>query len=251
MSYKMIFFFMNVSQVIALFFFYILMIDILYPIKYLDLSMKVRTNTIMMNGKKRKFLLDKRRMKPSGSRQWIVNPPCVSSILVVRPSHHFKFKKKKFDFQYFNLRRWKIKLSLYYFPFPTSSKRRKTRGVVDFFSTNYVSPFLAYMGMIYRVHNYSSYYRVLTYPTFWSHSVQNFWFAPTLPTCPTVAKKSLNIRRIFPDDNLNVTDLPSSTISFTTVHAALANCPTFRVWFLCYLWYCLTTYELKLILLFY
>nr|YP_358623.1 hypothetical protein PhapfoPp076 [Phalaenopsis aphrodite subsp. formosana]AAW82563.1 hypothetical protein [Phalaenopsis aphrodite subsp. formosana] len=48
-------------------------------------------------------------------------------------------------------------------PFPaSSSKRRITPRGCGFFSTNWGSPFTAPMGMVYRVHNYSSYYRTLT-----------------------------------------------------------------------------------------
>ncbi|THU43139.1 hypothetical protein C4D60_Mb00t04800 [Musa balbisiana] len=54
-----------------------------------------------------------------------------------------------------------------------------------------------------------------------------FWFTPTLPTCPTVAKQFLDIKRTSPDGNLNVADLPSFAISFATAPAALANCPPF------------------------
>ncbi|KAI0529308.1 hypothetical protein M5K25_028191 [Dendrobium thyrsiflorum] len=38
-----------------------------------------------------------------------------------------------------------------------------------------------------------------------------FWFTPTLPTCPTVAKQFLDIKRTSPDGN--VADLPSFAIS--------------------------------------
>lgn len=54
-----------------------------------------------------------------------------------------------------------------------------------------------------------------------------FWFTPTLPTCPTVAKQFLDIKRTSPEGNLNVADLPSFAISFATAPAALANCPPF------------------------
>ena len=80
-----------------------------------------------------------------------------------------------------------------------------------------------------------------------------FWFTPTLPTCPTVAKQFLDIKRASPDGNLNVADLPSFAINFATAPAALANCPPhpFQVFFLCYVWPCLRAYRLKWILLFY
>lgn len=47
--------------------------------------------TIMMNGKKEKILqhqLDKGQIQPSGSRQWIVSPPCAGSILGVHDVKH-------------------------------------------------------------------------------------------------------------------------------------------------------------------
>ncbi len=56
-----------------------------------------------------------------------------------------------------------------------------------------------------------------------------FWFTPTLPTCLTVAKQFLDIKRTSPDGNLNVADLPSFAISFATAPAALANCPPFQL----------------------
>ncbi|URE02439.1 protein ycf72, partial [Musa troglodytarum] len=43
-----------------------------------------------------------------------------------------------------------------------------------------------------------------------------FWFTPTLPTCPTIAKQFLDIKRTSLDGNLNMADLPSFTISFAT-----------------------------------
>uniref|UniRef100_A0ACD6ASE1 Uncharacterized protein n=1 Tax=Avena sativa TaxID=4498 RepID=A0ACD6ASE1_AVESA len=52
-----------------------------------------------------------------------------------------------------------------------------------------------------------------------------FWFTPTLPTCPTVAKQFWDTKRTSPDGNLKVADLPSFAISFATAPAALANCP--------------------------
>ncbi|VAI45860.1 unnamed protein product [Triticum turgidum subsp. durum] len=52
-----------------------------------------------------------------------------------------------------------------------------------------------------------------------------FWFTPTLPTCPTVAKQFWDTKRTSPDGNLKVADLPSSAMSFATAPAALANCP--------------------------
>ncbi|VAH75127.1 unnamed protein product [Triticum turgidum subsp. durum] len=52
-----------------------------------------------------------------------------------------------------------------------------------------------------------------------------FWFTPTLPTCPTVAKQFWDTKRTSPDGNLKVADLPSFAMSFATAPAALANCP--------------------------
>ncbi|XBI47216.1 hypothetical protein VPH35_111229 [Triticum aestivum] len=52
-----------------------------------------------------------------------------------------------------------------------------------------------------------------------------FWFTPTLPTCPTVAKQFWDTKRTSPDGNLKVADLPSFAMSFATAHAALANFP--------------------------
>ncbi|KAF7040358.1 hypothetical protein CFC21_050268 [Triticum aestivum] len=52
-----------------------------------------------------------------------------------------------------------------------------------------------------------------------------FWFTPTLPTCPTVAKLFWDTKRTSPDGNLKVADLPSFAMSFATAPAALANCP--------------------------
>uniref|UniRef100_A0ACD6AWX5 Uncharacterized protein n=1 Tax=Avena sativa TaxID=4498 RepID=A0ACD6AWX5_AVESA len=52
-----------------------------------------------------------------------------------------------------------------------------------------------------------------------------FWFTPTLPTCPTVAKQFWDTKRTSPDGNLKVADLPSFAISYATAPAALANCP--------------------------
>ncbi|KAG2588599.1 hypothetical protein PVAP13_5NG229762, partial [Panicum virgatum] len=54
-----------------------------------------------------------------------------------------------------------------------------------------------------------------------------FWFTPTLPTCPTVAKQFWDTKRISPDGNLKVANLPYFAISFATPPAALANCPPF------------------------
>ncbi|KAK8479783.1 hypothetical protein V6N11_018557 [Hibiscus sabdariffa] len=48
---------------------------------------------------------------------------------------------------------------------------------------------------------------------------------PTFPTCPTVAKQFLDIKRTSPKGNFNVADFPSFAISFATAPAALANCP--------------------------
>lgn len=50
-----------------------------------------------------------------------------------------------------------------------------------------------------------------------------FWFTPTLPTCPTVAKQFWDTKRTSPDGNLKVADLPSFAMSFATTPAALAN----------------------------
>ncbi|XBI60122.1 hypothetical protein VPH35_041082 [Triticum aestivum] len=52
-----------------------------------------------------------------------------------------------------------------------------------------------------------------------------FWFTPTLPTCPTVAKQFWDTKRTSPDGNLKVADLPSFAMSFATAPTALANCP--------------------------
>ncbi|RCV30570.1 hypothetical protein SETIT_6G106200v2 [Setaria italica] len=52
-----------------------------------------------------------------------------------------------------------------------------------------------------------------------------FWFTPTLPTCPTVAKQFWDTKRTSPDGNLKVANLPSFAISFATAPTALANCP--------------------------
>ncbi|PNT60815.1 hypothetical protein BRADI_5g05657v3 [Brachypodium distachyon] len=52
-----------------------------------------------------------------------------------------------------------------------------------------------------------------------------FWFTPTLPTCPTVAKQFWDTKRTSPNGNLKVADLPSFAISFATAPAALANWP--------------------------
>ncbi|VAI53262.1 unnamed protein product [Triticum turgidum subsp. durum] len=52
-----------------------------------------------------------------------------------------------------------------------------------------------------------------------------FWFTPTLPTCPTVAKQFWDTKRTSPDGNLKVADLPSFEMSFATTPATLANCP--------------------------
>ncbi|VAI53242.1 unnamed protein product [Triticum turgidum subsp. durum] len=52
-----------------------------------------------------------------------------------------------------------------------------------------------------------------------------FWFTPTLPTCPTVAKQFWDTKRTSPDGNLKVADLPSFAMSFATTPATLANCP--------------------------
>ena len=54
-----------------------------------------------------------------------------------------------------------------------------------------------------------------------------FWFTPVFPTCPTVAKQFLDIKRTSPEGNFNVADFPSFAISFATAPAALANCPPF------------------------
>ncbi|CAA6675819.1 unnamed protein product [Spirodela intermedia] len=54
-----------------------------------------------------------------------------------------------------------------------------------------------------------------------------FWFTPTLPTCLTIAKQFLDIKRTSLEGNLNVVDLPSFAISFATAPTALANCPPF------------------------
>ncbi|KAL4201734.1 hypothetical protein AMTRI_Chr02g217610 [Amborella trichopoda] len=45
--------------------------------------------------------------------------------------------------------------------FPTLSSKCGPRGC-GFFSTNWGLPFTTPMGMVYWVHNYSSYYRTLT-----------------------------------------------------------------------------------------
>ncbi|VAI05271.1 unnamed protein product [Triticum turgidum subsp. durum] len=52
-----------------------------------------------------------------------------------------------------------------------------------------------------------------------------FWFTPTLPTCPTVAKQFWDTKLTSPDVYPKVFDLPSFAISFATAPAALANCP--------------------------
>lgn len=50
-----------------------------------------------------------------------------------------------------------------FIPFSTSSSKcRITPRGCGFFSTNWGPPFTTPMGMVYRVHNYSSYYRTLT-----------------------------------------------------------------------------------------
>ena len=50
-----------------------------------------------------------------------------------------------------------------FIPFSTSSSKcRITPRGCGFFSTNWSPPFTTPMGMVYRVHNYSSYYRTLT-----------------------------------------------------------------------------------------
>nr|YP_010175932.1 ribosomal protein S19 [Scleromitrion brachypodum]QSM35026.1 ribosomal protein S19 [Scleromitrion brachypodum] len=50
-----------------------------------------------------------------------------------------------------------------FIPFSTSSSKcRITPRGCGFFSTNWRSPFPPPMGMVYRVHNYPSYYRTLT-----------------------------------------------------------------------------------------
>ncbi|KAJ1256103.1 hypothetical protein BS78_K083300, partial [Paspalum vaginatum] len=52
-----------------------------------------------------------------------------------------------------------------------------------------------------------------------------FWFTPTLPTCPTVAKQFWDTKRTSPNGNLNVANLPSFAISFATAPAALGYRP--------------------------
>lgn len=50
-----------------------------------------------------------------------------------------------------------------FFPFSSSSSKcRITPGGYGFFSTNWSPPFTTSMGMVDRVHNYSSYYRTFT-----------------------------------------------------------------------------------------
>ena len=57
------------------------------------------------------------------------------------------------------------------------------------------------MGLVYRVHNYSSYYSLPSQhldpalPTL-------FWFTPAFPTCPTVAQLFWDIKRTYPEEKV-------------------------------------------------
>ncbi|MFS8009288.1 hypothetical protein Hanom_Chr14g01282991 [Helianthus anomalus] len=57
--------------------------------------------------------------------------------------------------------------------------------------------------------------------------------------------KFLDIKRTFPGGYFNVVDFPSFAISFTTAHAALANCPPFPSVISMLYWLCLRAYQLK------
>ncbi|URD76340.1 protein ycf72, partial [Musa troglodytarum] len=54
-----------------------------------------------------------------------------------------------------------------------------------------------------------------------------FLFTPTLPTYLIIVKQFLGIKWTSPNRNLNVADLHSFAINFTTTLVALANCPPF------------------------
>uniref|UniRef100_A0A453JVG3 Uncharacterized protein n=1 Tax=Aegilops tauschii subsp. strangulata TaxID=200361 RepID=A0A453JVG3_AEGTS len=60
------------------------------------------------------------------------------------------------------LRQQRIKLSLYFFPFPSSSSKCRITPRGCGFFTNGSFPFTAPMGVVHRVHNYPSYYEAFT-----------------------------------------------------------------------------------------
>lgn len=50
---------------------------------------------------------------------------------------------------------------------------------------------------------------------------------PNIPTCPTVAKQFLDIKRNSLEGNFNVANFHSFAISFATAPTALTNCQVF------------------------
>jgi len=151
--------------------------------------------------------------------------------------------KKKILFSLLFTTATKNKIITIFIPFSTSSSKcRITPRGCGFFSTNWGPPFTTAMGLVYRVHNYSSYYSLPSQhldpalPTL-------LWFTPAFPTCPTLAQLFWDIKRTYPEEKV-IRMWPISPLkqSVSLQHLLLTLIvPPSQVWFLRYVWPCLTS----------
>lgn len=124
------------------------------------------------------FVLKSKNLRGADVAKWIKAVDCESTMRgfnsrrspitkMISSSSYFFFvfvkTKKEILFSRLFTTATKNQIITIFIPFSTSaSKCRITPRGCGFFSTNWGSPFTTPMGMVYRVHNYSSYYRTLT-----------------------------------------------------------------------------------------
>ena len=124
----------------------------------------MKFKNILMKSKKVKSFSYSLLRKGADVAKWIKAVDCESTTRGFNSRRSpiiFQIPKMLFEICLFTATKNKTITISFLFP-TSSSKRRITPRGHGSFSTNWCSPFTAPMGMVYRVHNYSSYYRTLT-----------------------------------------------------------------------------------------